>query len=51
MFTLIGARINGLVNNGEADDLRRHRTHYDVIVMKYILVLIILSEDHCIIGI
>ena len=25
---------NGWVNNGEAGDLRRHRAHYDVIVMK-----------------
>ena len=33
MFTLICARINGWVNNREAGDLRRHRTHYDVIVM------------------
>ena len=27
-------RIYGWVNNGEAGDLRRHRAHYDVIVMK-----------------
>ena len=33
MFTLVWARINGWVNNREADDLRRYRTHYDVIVM------------------
>ena len=33
MFSLICARINGWVNNGEAGDLRRHRAHYDVIVM------------------
>ena len=33
MFTLICARINGSVNNREAGDLRRYRTHYDVIVM------------------
>ena len=25
--------INGWVNNGDAGDLRRHRAHYDVIVM------------------
>ena len=25
---------NGGVNNGEAGDLRRHRAHYDVIVME-----------------
>ena len=34
MFSLICAWINGWVNNGEAGDLRRHRTHYDVTVMK-----------------
>ena len=34
MFTLICARINGWVNNRGADDLRRHRAHSDVIVMK-----------------
>ena len=33
MFTLICAQINGWVNNGEAGDLGRNRTHYDVIVM------------------
>ena len=33
MFSLICARINGRVNNREAGDLRRHGTHYDVIVM------------------
>ena len=31
MFSLIWT--NGWVNNREAGDLRRHRTHYDVIVM------------------
>ena len=30
---LIYARINGWVNTGEAGDLRRHHTYYDVIVM------------------
>ena len=33
MFYLICARINAWVNNREAGDLRRHRTHSDVIVM------------------
>ena len=33
MISLICARINGWVNNGEAGDLRRHRAHYDVIIM------------------
>ena len=35
MFTLICARINGWVNNREAGDLRRYRSHYDVIVMRF----------------
>ena len=34
MFCLICAWINGWVNSREAGDLRRHRSHYDVIVMK-----------------
>ena len=33
VFSLICVWINGWVNNLEADDLRRHRGHYDVIVM------------------
>ena len=33
MFSLLCAWINGWANNREAGDLRRHRTHYDVIVM------------------
>ena len=33
MFSLICTWINGSVNNHEAGDLRRHRAHYDVIVM------------------
>ena len=33
IFTLICARINDWVKHGEAGDLRRHRAHYDVIVM------------------
>ena len=33
MFSLICVWINGWVNNREAGDLRRYRTHYDVIVM------------------
>ena len=35
MFSSICAWINRWVNNGEAGDLRRYRTHYDVIVMWY----------------
>ena len=33
MFSLVCARINGWVNNGEAGDLRRYWVHCDVIVM------------------
>ena len=33
MFSLISARINSWVNNGEAGDLGRNRANYDVIVM------------------
>ena len=34
MFSLICAWINGWINNHEAGDLRRHRAHYDVTVVK-----------------
>ena len=34
MFSLICAWVNVWVNNGEACDLRRHRAHYDVTVMR-----------------
>ena len=33
IFSLICAWINGWVNNGEAGDLRSHRTHYDIVVI------------------
>ena len=33
MFSLICVWMTGWVNNHEAGDLRRHRAHYDVIVM------------------
>ena len=35
MFSLICAWINSWVNNGDAGNLKRHRAHYDVIVMCY----------------
>ena len=35
MFSLICTWINCWINNHEAGDLRRHRSHYDVIVMMY----------------
>ena len=34
MFSLICAQINGWINNRDASDLRRHRAHYEVIVMQ-----------------
>ena len=45
MFTLICVRINGWVNNREAGDLRRYRTHYDVIVMICVRKLTIIGSD------
>ena len=33
IFSLIFAWINGWVDNREAGELRRHRAHYDIIVM------------------
>ena len=57
MFTLICARINGWVNNGEAGDLRRNRAHYDVIVVfslfyciKQIYLVICLGQCTCVFG-
>ena len=38
MFTSICTRINGWVNNCEAGDLRCHCTHYDVVVMCFIVI-------------
>ena len=38
MFSLICTWIYGWVNNGKADDLRRHRAHYDVTVMTCLVV-------------
>ena len=37
MFYLICAWINGSVNNREAGDLRRHRAHYEVTVMYFLI--------------
>ena len=34
MFSLINAWINDWINSRDAGDLRRHRAHYDVIVMR-----------------
>ena len=45
MFSLICARINGWVNNGEAGDLRRNRAHYDVTVMHCLLAIATFNVD------
>ena len=37
IVSLICARINGWVNNGDACDLRRHRAHYDITVITSML--------------
>ena len=42
MFSLICGWINGWLNYREAGDLRRHRAHYDVIVMTSFITVIIL---------
>ena len=39
IFSLICAWMNGLVNNSEAGDLRRHRDYYDVIVLLQVFIL------------
>ena len=43
MFSLICTRMNGWVNNLEAADLRCHRAHYDVTVMRQNSTFFILS--------
>ena len=45
MFSLICTWINDWVNNREAADLRRHRAHYDVIVMGIQLVWLTAKES------
>ena len=42
------AWIHGWVNNGEAGDLRRHRAHYDVIVMP--IITLRPGQDGCYFG-
>ena len=42
MFSFVCAWTNSWVNNGDAGDLRRHRPHYDVIVMNAVF----LQETH-----
>ena len=45
MFSLICAWINGWVNNREAGDLRRHRAHYDVVVMLDDIICVVRSGE------
>ena len=48
MFSLICAWTNSWVNNHGAGDLRRHRTHYDAIVMclsTYLLLFSITPDE------
>ena len=46
MFSLVCTWINDWVNNREAGDLRRHRGHYDVIVM-FTFMILILTHTQC----
>ena len=46
IFFLIGTWTNGWGNNRDADDLRRHRAHYDVTVMKSRHVIIGCSPEY-----
>ena len=46
MFSLICVWISGWVNNREAGDLRRHRAHYDVIVMRQRVLCTMLQNVH-----
>ena len=45
MFSLNSTWINGLVNSGEAGDLRCHRAHYDVTVMTSLALSSASSDD------
>ena len=46
MLSLICAWINDWVNNREAGDLRRHRGHYDVNVMTWLVIYEICYQSH-----
>ena len=47
IFSLICVWINGWVNNREAGDLRRYRTHYDVtVITQYGIILQNMSHTH-----
>ena len=45
MFSLIFDWINSWANNREAGNLRHHRAHYDVIVMKFVIFQLISRMD------
>ena len=46
ILSLICVRKNGWVNNGEAGDLRRHRAHYDVIIMYELMMTQLANSYH-----
>ena len=46
IFCLICAWINGWVNNREAGDLRRHRAHFGVTVLGFLVILMEWNEIH-----
>ena len=46
IFSLICAWTNGWANNRDAGDLRRHRAHYDVIVMSIVIIKRFLLKIH-----
>ena len=47
MFSLISAWINAWINNRDAVDLRRHRAHYDVILMYTVSLIDYMSLVQC----
>ena len=47
LFSLIGAWINGWVNNRKAGDLRRHHAHYNVIVMAHNVTTAVQGQKLC----
>ena len=51
MFSLVCAWTNGLVNNHDAGDLRRHRSNYDVSVMTVELQDWLHRHNHCAVSV
>ena len=48
MFSLICAWINGWANNREAGDLRRHRAHHGVTVMRHVSTIAVVNLLKCV---